>query len=211
MKTVISILVSVLLFLPFAKGQNFEGTIVYQTSYKSKLPNVTDEAFTEMMGTMMDYNQKDGNYHSKTNGSFLHWQLYLRKDNKLYTKIAASPAILWNDGAENPDSVLKSELKKDAADILGYKCDELILTCKSGVQKYYFNPKLSVDPSLYENLKFGNFSAYLAKAKALPLKMVIENAQFTMEAVATSVEEKKLDKNMFALPPDAQLQKNPYN
>jgi hypothetical protein len=172
---------------------------------------VSDADFTQMMGTTMEYNQKEGNYRSNTNGTFLQWQLYVNKDNKMYTKIATSPAILWNDGAENPDSVLKSELKKNAVEILGYKCDELILTCKSGVQKYYFSSKLPLDPSLFENLKFGNFYTYLSTAKALPLKMVMEQAQFTLEAVATSVEEKKLDAADFSLPPDAELQKNPYN
>lgn len=192
-------------------GQNFEGVIKYNTSYKSKMPNVSDDDFNNMMGVTMEYMQKDGNYRSNMNGSVLEWQLYLKKDNKLYTKISSAPAILWNDGAENPDSVIKSEVKKNAAEILGYKCDELILTCKSGIQKYYYSNKLPLDPKLYEKLKFGNFGEYLAIAKALPLKMVLETAQFTMEAEATAVEAKKVDAASFELPAGAPLQKNPYN
>ncbi len=77
---------------------------------------------------------------------------------------------MWNDGAVNPDSVLKTELNKEVVDILGYKCDELILTCKSGVQKYYFNSKLQIDPKLFENHKFGNWYQYLSTIKGSTVK-----------------------------------------
>jgi hypothetical protein len=191
-------------------AQNFEGKVTYQNTYKSKVPNVTDALFTEMMGTLQEYNFKGGNYRSVSNGTFLQWQLYVNKDNKLYTKFSNSPAILWNDGAVNPDSVLKTELNKGVVDILGHKCDELILTCTSGVQKYYFNSALKVDPKLFENHKFGNWSQYLSQSKALPLKMMIDNAQFSMVSVATVIQPQKIDDQFFALPADAQLQKSPF-
>jgi len=126
-------------------GQPFEGKIIYTNSYKSKMPNVTDGQFTSMMGATQEYFIKNGNYKSLANGTFLQSQYYVSSENKLYTKMANSEAFLWNDGATNPDEVLKSEVNKGVTEILGYKCDELVLTCKSGIQKYYFNSKLSVD------------------------------------------------------------------
>lgn len=191
-------------------GQNFEGKVTYQNSYKSKIPNVTDALFTAMMGTSQEYNFKGGNYRSVSNGTFLQWQLYLQKDNKLYTKFSNSPSILWNDGALNPDSVLKTELNKEVVDILGYKCDELVLTCTSGVQKYYFNSALKVDPKLFENHKFGNWHQYLSQSKALPLKMMIDNVQFSLVSVATAVQPQKIDDQFFSLPADAKLEKSPF-
>lgn len=191
-------------------GQTFEGKVTYQNTYKSKIPNVTDALFTEMMGTSQEYNFKDGNYRSVSNGTFLQWQLYVHKDNKLYTKFSNSPSILWNDGAVNPDSVLKSELNKEVVDILGYKCDELILTCKSGIQKYYFNSKLKIDPNLFENHKFGNWHQYLSQSKAVPLKIMVDNVQFSLVSVATAVQPQKIEDQLFALPADAKLQKSPF-
>lgn len=138
----LKLLVLLLTTVSFLYGQNFEGKLVYKTEYKSKMPNVTTDQFTSMMGTTMDYFLKDGNYKSTSNGTFLQWQLYINKDNKLYNKLANSPTILWNDGAENADEVIKAEVNKGVIEILGYKCDELILTCKTGVQKYYFNSKI---------------------------------------------------------------------
>lgn len=192
-------------------AQNFEGKLTYQTIYKSKVPNVSDDAFTQMMGTSLEYHFKGGNYRITSNGTFLQWQLYRQVDNKVYTKFSNSASILWNDGAVNPDEVLKSELNRNVVDVLGYKCDELILTCKSGVQKYYFNSRFKIDPKVFENHKFGNFYEYASKSGALPLKIVIDNVQFTLESSALSVEEQKIDDELFVLPANAMLEKNPYN
>src|SRR5687768_3262381 len=191
-------------------AQTFEGVIKYKNSYKIKIPTLTNEQFTAMMGTTMEYFIKEGNYKTMTNGNYLLWQLYINKDNKLYNKTANSPAILWNDVTVNTDEVLKAEINKNAIDVLGYKCDELILTCKSGVQKYYYSSKLKMDAKLYESFKYQNWYEYLSRANAVPLKMIIDNAQFYLESVATEVQKKKIDASMFTLPSDAKLEKNPY-
>lgn len=210
MKNTFLILLTTLLSTFSSYGQSFEGKIVYSNSYKSKMPNVTDNQFTIMMGSIQEYYIKNGDYKSVANGSFLKSQNYINNENKLYTKMANSEAFLWNDGATNPDEVLKSELNKEVTEILGYKCDELILTCKSGIQKYYFNSKLSVDAKLFVNHKFGNWYDFISKSNALPLKMVIENAQFSLESIATNITEMKLDNSFFALPTNSKTMKSPY-
>jgi len=198
------------LFAVTSFGQDFEGKIVYRNSIKSKLPNVSDEQFTSMLGSKQEYFIKGGDYKSVTNGSFVQWQLYINKDNKLYNKMANSEALLWNDGAVNTDEVLKSELNKDATEILGYKCDELVLTCKSGVQKYYFNSKLSLDPTQFINHKYGNWYEFVSRTKSLPLKSIVDNSQFTLESIATEVEPMKLVKTLFELPENTKTLKSPY-
>ena len=117
---------------------------------------------------------------------------------------------VWNDCNNQGDEVLKTEVNKGVTEILGYKCDEVVLFCKSGAQRYYFNSKLSVDPKLFINHKFGNWYQYLLLSKALPLKTVIETAQFTMTSVATEVKVEKLDGKQFQLPAGIQTQKSPY-
>jgi len=191
-------------------AQTFEGQITYQNSFKSKLPNVTDEQWTLMMGATQNYFIKDGNYRSNTNGTVVQWQLYINRDNKLYSKVSGSDAVLWNDGAVNPDEVLTAEVKKVAVEILGYKCDELILTCKSGVQKYYFAPSLEVESALFDKHKYGNWAEFISRAKSLPLKIVVDNAQFTLESVAIEVKSTKLDTTLFTLPPGTKIAKSPY-
>ena len=173
-------------------GQNFEGKITYSNTYKNKNPQMTDQQWLSMMGGTQEYYIKGGNYKSVTNGTLMQWQLYVNSENKLYTKMSNSETVFWNDGLTNPDSIISIELNKNVIEILGYTCDELILTCKSGIQKYYFNATLKVEVSLFENHKFGNWYDFLKESNALPLKMIIDNAQFTMENIATEVKEMKL-------------------
>lgn len=206
----IFLLLSILLFSITAFGQTFEGKILYANSYKSKNAKITDQQWTNMLGSTQEYMIKGGDYKSITNGTFVQWQLYSNKDNKLYIKMANSETLLWNDGSIQGDEILNVEVNKKVTEILGYKCDEIILTCKSGVQKYYFNSKLSVDPKLFANHKFGNWFDYLSKSNALPLKSIIDTAQFTMESIATEIKPMKLDPKIFELPLGAKTEKSPY-
>ncbi len=191
-------------------AQNFEGKIIYANTYKSKNPQMTDQQWASMMGSTQEYLIKGGNYKSIANGALVQWQLYINKDNKIYSKMSNSETAFWNDGSVQGDEVLKVELNKNVTEILGYKCDEVILTCKSGVQKYYFNAKLTVDTKLFANHKFGNWFDYLSKSNALPLKSIIETAYFNFESVATDVKTMKLDDKEFELPAGIKTDKSPY-
>lgn len=198
-------------FLSLASyGQHFEGKIVYKNSYSSKTPGVTDEQLTSMLGSVQEYYIKDGDYKSVLNGSLVESQLYINKDNKLYNKMSNSEEFFWNDGATNPDEILKTEINKGVIDILGYKCDELVLTCKSGVQKFYFNSGLTVNIEMFKDHKFGNFYEILSRTNSLPLKVVMENQQFAVESIATEVIPMKLEKSFFELPANAKTTKSPY-
>jgi hypothetical protein len=121
-----------------------------------------------------------------------------------------SETVFWNDGLTNPDSIISVKLNKNVIKILGYECDELILTCKSGNQKYYFNSTLKVDVSLFENHKYGNWYDFLKESNSLPLKMIIDNAQFTMENIATEVKKMKFNEKDFQLPENIKKAKSPY-
>ncbi len=190
-------------------GQSFEGKVVYKNTYNSKLPNVTDEQITLMMGSNLEYFVKGGSYKSVGNGSLFQWQIYTNKTNRLYTKMSNSDAPSIQDASEVADEVLKVELKKDVAEILGYKCDEVIFTLKEGTERYLFSSKLSLDPDAFVNHKFGNWHRFLSISKSLPLRSVIDNGRYRLESVATEVKRMELPDNLFELPPGVQTMKNP--
>lgn len=209
MKKIIAIIFTILTSM-IVSGQSFEGKIFYANSYKSKNPKMTDQQWTSMLGSVQEYLIKGGDYKSIVNGTLVQWQLYINKDNKLYSKMSNSETAFWNDANVQGDEILKVEINNGVTEILGYKCDEVILTCKSGLQKYYFNSKLSVDTKLFVNHKFGNWLDYLSKSNSLPLKLVIETFQFTMESVATEVKPMKLDTKTFELPTGIKTERSPY-
>ncbi|WBO86728.1 hypothetical protein [Hymenobacter yonginensis] len=193
-----------------AHAQHFEGKIVYRNTYQSKTPGLSDAQLTALMGDVQNWYIKGGDYRSELNGTQVAWQLYRNSENKLYSKVAGLNKLLWNDGAVNPDSVLSTTLRTGATTIMGYTCDELTLVCRSGVQKYYFSPRLPVQQDLYKAHRYGNWYAYLSQAGAVPLKMVIETPQFSLESVATGVHPLKLSNTFFVLPAEAQTMKSPY-
>ena len=121
-----------------------------------------------------------------------------------------SPSYLWIDGSINPDEVTKAEINKGVLTVLGHLCDEIVLTCKSGIQKYYFSPKFMINAKLYEKHKFGNWFEYLSRANAIPLKIYVENQQYVVESIATSIEPMTLNDNDFKLPAGASIEKSPF-
>lgn len=191
-------------------AQDFEGKIVYKNTYTSKIPNIPDQQFTTMMGSTQEYFYKEGNYKSSTNGTFFQWQLYIHKENKLFNKMANSATILWNDGASSTDEILKVEVNKSTRQVLGRTCDELILTCKSGVQKYYHSADLKVNPALFANHKFGNWNEVMSRTGSLPLRIILETQQFSLECNAVEIQPMKLDSKLFELPAGSKIEKGPY-
>lgn len=200
----------VVLLTQMVFGQSFEGKITYANTYKSKNPQMPDMQLAMMMGTTHKYFIKNGNYKMEMNGLMIKWLLYVNDDNKLYSKMANSEAVLWSDGAVNKKIIVDSKINKGVLDILGYKCDELVLTCKKGVEKYYFNAALKVDASLFKSHKYGNWYAFLEKSNAMPLKIVLDNEEIYMESIATDVKKTSLDASYFKLPKDTQTVQSPY-
>ncbi len=191
-------------------AQNFEGKIIYSNKYKSKTTTMPDDQFTFMMGPTQEFNIKGGDYKSSLNGKLVQWQIYINQNNKLYTKMSNVSSILWKDAAINDDEVLTSEINKNVIEILGYMCDELILTCKSGVQKFYFNSTLKVDAALYANHKFLNWNEVMSKSNAVLLKLILSTPQFDVESIAVEIKPMVLDTMLFELPANSKLEKSPY-
>jgi len=206
----ISYLVLILLVSLNTFSQVFEGEIVYSNSYKSKNPKMNDEQWNMLLGTVQTYIIKNGDYKSTMNGAMAQWQLYINKENRLYNKMSQSETAFWNDAGFQGDEVLKVELNKGVTEVLGYKCDELILYCKSGVQKYYYNSKIGVDAKLFTNHKFGNWYEMVSKTHALPLKSIIETDQFTMVSIATKITPMKIDAKQLMLPSGIKTEKSTY-
>jgi hypothetical protein len=194
-----------------AFAQSFEGKVVYHNAYKSKSTTLTDAQFTTIMGDTQNWYIKDGEYKSDINGTYIQWQLYSNAENKLYTKLGNTDTVYYDDAAQGESEINNVELNTGVTDILGYKCDELILTTKTGTEKYYFSSKLPINSKLFLNHKFGDWYAYLVKANAVPLKTIIDTPQFSLESVATEITPMKLEKSFFTLQPGTITSKNPNN
>lgn len=206
-----SLLLLFLLVCTLAGAQNFEGKIVYQNTFESKVPSIPEDQFAKVMGRQHEYYIKGGHYKNVMNGTYTQWQLYVPTENRLYSKVSTSDAILWNDAGIYKDTVYGVEVIKAAEEIQGYLCDEIILKCQTGIQKYYYNTGLGVDSRPYMRHKYGNWYDYLLNTHSVPLKIVMDNGQFTMTSTAIEVKPMPLDDTEFDLPKDAKTAKNPFS
>lgn len=191
--------------------QNFEGKIVYESTYKSKSFLISDNKLKDMMGDIQESFYKDDRYINKLNGKMIEWQLYNPADNKLYTKSSLSDVVYWNNGGENNDEIKSIKINRNSARVLGHKCNEVVLECKSGTQKYYFAEGIMpMNHLTYQKHQFGNWHAYLKEANALPLKIIIETPQFVMETTAKEIISQKVDEKIFNLPENTKTEKAPF-
>jgi hypothetical protein len=198
-----------LLCISTAFAQNFEGKIIYNNTYKSKNAKVSDEQLEQTFGNTQEYYIKNDKYKSVVNGKVMLWQIYNSFENRLYNKMGNSDILFWINGAKNDDEVVGFKLNKGVTTVLGNKCDELVLTCNNGTQKYYFNSKFSIDPSMFSQHKYGNYYNYLSKAKAVPLKIIMETPQFILESTAVEIVPEKLNNKEFDIPAIARIQEMP--
>ena len=202
------------LFFVFATtatfAQNFEGKIVYENSYKSKIPAVTDEQFVAMLGNKQDYYIKGNNYKSVTNGQFVKSQLYRGAENKSYTLTAKSDTLYWQDFSENKTPATRFEILKGKDTVMGLPCDVLIIYSAEGKVSYSYNAKYGVDASLYKQHAFSNWYYAISKMNALPLRTVYEDAQFVLTSTAVSADVEKLNGSVFEIADKAKVAKLPW-
>lgn len=170
---------------------------------------MNEKALYERMGDKHEFLIKGGNYKAITNGKVVQWQLFSNKEKKFYTKNKDSETISWLDATVQREPILKTETKKNAITLLGYSCDEIVITTTSEVYKFYFNAKFAAKPEEFANHKFCYWSDYMQKAKAIPLKFVIESRGIIMTNVAVEIKAMPLKTSEFNLPAGSALAPNP--
>lgn len=208
MKKIIFILFFFVTILSF--GQIFEGKVIYNNTFKTKDPNYTDQQLSIKLGSKFEYSIKNGNYKNISNGTLFQWELYRNEENKIYTKFKNTEKAIWIDASLGSEEILKTEINKNTTTILGYECDELILTCKSGIHKYYYNSSvLKSDTSLFSNQNYSYWYQLLKTTNCLALKTIIETKQYTLESIVTEIIPTKLDLKTFEIPEGIQTVKRP--
>ena len=194
----------------WASAQTFEGKVLYQNRVTSKVKEMTDQQWTDLLGSQQEYYIKNENYKSISNGTMFSWQLYLGAENKIYNKLAKSPSVFWIDAGQQEETISKIEVVMNAATVLGYPCNMVVINTPTSVEKYFYNEKFKIDASQFEKHKYGNWAAFVAKSNALPLKSIIEKQQFTIISEAKSIKAINLSDSLFEIPSGFQITKSPY-
>ncbi|RAR50842.1 hypothetical protein [Flavobacterium lacus] len=199
---------AIFFLLLFVKSfsQNFEGEIVYKNVCKSNKPDWKIEYCQLITDSIQNFYYKNGSYkysHPKNEN----WTIFKQKENKIYTKTKKGK-IFWKYTNSYNDSIVNVTINKKVLNILGYDCDELILETISGIQKYYYNSKLSINPELYKNHKYGNLYSITLITKSIPLKtiFIIESQGLVLESTAIKLDIDIIDKKIFLIPKNIEIE-----
>ncbi|MES2394417.1 MAG: hypothetical protein V4549_00335 [Bacteroidota bacterium] len=193
--------------------QFFEGKITYDIKIISKFPKIiSDEILSSKFGTIEEYYIQNGNYKSVFNGTDIKMQMYLSKENKIYTQYKDSVASFYwmfansfNDTIKEIFTINSSETK-----VLDVDCKIISMNTKSGTAyAYCYNEKYSVNVDLFKNHLYDNWYSYLYIAKSLPLMIEIDNYFFKAIYTAKEIKEQKIVDNFFDIPQSIILIKSP--
>ena len=196
MKTTFFILINIILTPCF--GQQFEGKLTYQNSYKSK-SETSSEYLSQFFGNTHTYQIKNGNYKLESDGKLLQWQIYIMQENKLFTKLAAGEKLAIKDLSKEFDVVKNVKVNRQSAVILNHTCDEFIVRCKNSTQKYYIDSSLNVNPEVFKTSTFNHRFSFLSKNQIFPLKMIIEDETSICESTEVEIKTEKIDESIFIL------------
>lgn len=199
MKRAIILFLLVTLLNSNAFSQYFEGKVVYNNSFESKMKGVTDAQLTSLVGSKQEYYIKDGHYKSIMNGQAIVMQMYDWVSNRIYNKTPNSDTLYWFNASINTDNLISHEINNNVETILGNTCNVLIIKTKSGTANFYFSEKYKLDSNKFSKHDYGNWAFFIKKAGALPLKIIVENDSFKMTSTAVEITPTKLKEDFFAI------------
>ncbi|MCG8319985.1 MAG: hypothetical protein MI921_10820 [Cytophagales bacterium] len=166
----------------------FEGKITYDHSYEP-------DSLAGYLGSESIFYYKAGNYKQVFNGEKVKESTYNRKDNSIYSFIGEDTVITSCD--QKSEIIKDYDIFEDAAEILGEKCDLLVLRTNSRLAYYYFSNKYSINPAALENHKYSSLSFVYSKTKSLPLKIINQYSNFKVTMTAVKIEKKQISEDFF--------------
>lgn len=192
-------------------AQPFEGVVVYQVSYTSKSANVSDAQLVKALGTHQTYSVKGGRYRNDQDGLLQTTQIYDPTTNRLYNKVAMSPTWFWTGGETETDTVVRSTLRRDSAEVLGIRCHARVFTTWKGTKTVFYaaDGRFPYDVRAYRRHRYGLFYATIQLTRAVPLRIVFDGPELRFEMTAVSIEPRALSDAVFALPEGAAVEPAP--
>lgn len=166
----------------------FEGKIIYDHSYEP-------DSLAGYFGSESIFYYRAGNYKQVFNGEKVRESIYNRKDNLIYSFINEDTVITSCD--QESEIIEDYKIFEDAAEILGEKCDLLMLSTNRRLAYYYFSDKYSIDPKSLEYHKYSSLSFVYSKTKSLPLKIINQYPNFRVTMTAVKIEKKHINEDFF--------------
>ncbi len=136
-------------------------------------------------------------------------EIYSGQDSLFTYSIPNLKCVWFLDVRANKETVLETKIAENAATVMNISCHILTIKTSAMTIHYYFHPdKFKSNAALFQHHQLKHWNTCLEKAKgSLPLKIVYDYPNITVEMEAVTTETKKLDRWFFKPPYDKRFVK----
>lgn len=197
----------------------FEGKVIFEKSYQTLNPRVTNEMLNEHYGNWMIGFVQENRYlmYAPLDSKDTTKIFYFLETSDGYVEKTNSDTIEHFRIDEAPGTLRKIELVNSTKLILGDKCKAVKIeyTPKEGyIEKvsgvYYFNPKYKLNSKYYINHKESFWNLFVEKSGSISVRNEITYFPFFKSVYeATNIIEQEIDDELFKLNPNKYINKVP--
>ncbi|MEO8854525.1 MAG: hypothetical protein ABI359_12150 [Ginsengibacter sp.] len=186
--------------------KNFEGEIIYQFDFISKMPKVDSKMIKNIVGSGSTLSFKQGNYRHDYDGGIVEFDIYNKEDNKAYFKKRNNDTIYWSDCSLPGNKIKNFKFASKKETILGIDCDQLIIEYEKKSEIHYYNSdSIITNPAWFKNFKTNGENLIDEKEKSIFLKSESDFDGFTMISIADKISRHKIDEKIFKIPANSIL------
>ncbi|HET9826284.1 MAG TPA: hypothetical protein VFP87_13180 [Chitinophagaceae bacterium] len=184
----------------------FEGTITYKFSFEAKEIPDPGKSLTPYFGEGSTLFFKEGNYRHEYHGGLIEYDVYNKKDNKMYLKKRNNDTLYWRDCSLREDSIKNLLFDPKADTVMGITCDRLLIQYRGNSEIHYYNSdSIRINPIWFENFKLNDEYLIDRKEKSIFLKSVTLFDHFTLIETAIKINSEPISIDKFKLPVNAIL------
>ena len=120
--------------------ESFEGIILYENTFKSKIDSISSSHFENAYGKQTKYIlAKNGDYLNLFKGSYITVQLYKNKEDNIYTVLTNRDTIFYNKVTEKKGDISNLKTSLEETIILDKNCIEISFETETSKYKYFYN------------------------------------------------------------------------
>ena len=189
------------------KVQEFEGKITYKhfVTAIDSLYNVEDDY--EYAGKTSIFFYKEGNYKWVNDNAYVEMEIFSNSERTSCLKFKENDTILKLQSNIENEKIIEFSITKNGENILGKKCDVLIIKAGSNgnlwERRYSFNKDYKINPESFNNYKYNSTDFIYSKTKSLPLKIELIFKDRKVTYIAMKIERIEVPLEIFNFPQNA--------
>ena len=179
----------------------FEGKVIYKFEFSSDFIKEPTKFLTPIAGTGSTLYFKQGNYRHDYESGIMQFDIYIKKENRIYEKRRNSDTIFWKDCSKPGDKILDTLFSPKTKTVLGIICDQFAIQYKENSEVHYYNAdSIYINPDWFKNFKLNEEYLIDLREKSIYLKNEVSTQYFKLIETATNIIRQSVDSEKFIIP-----------